>query len=147
MADEKDIESLPEDETWVFESLVNFLHGPLWKLPVSGFIEEKSVGEFYRNVNCISGQSFQYKRSELDPVFLNLVFDPESYNDELTEERDAEYKKIHDEYKSLVDFMLGSFMEDLEVTPEQVEDACRSRHTVTGQPQQDSLHTKVKVNF
>lgn len=46
---ESEIEILPEDDTWVFESLVNFLHGPLWKLPVSGFIEEKSVGEFPYN--------------------------------------------------------------------------------------------------
>ena len=73
------------------------------------------------------------------------MFDPESYNEELSSERAAEFKKIHDDYKALVDFMLASFMEDLEVTPEQVEDACRSRHDATQPHQPDSQLTKVKV--
>ena len=34
------------------------------------------------------------------------------------------YKKIHDEYKNLVDFMLGSYMEDIGITPEQFEAHC-----------------------
>lgn len=36
----------------------------------------------------------------------------------------ADYKKIHDQYKNLVDFMLGSYMEDIGITPEQFESAC-----------------------
>lgn len=31
---------------------------------------------------------------------------------------------IHDEYKNLVDYMLGSFMEEMQITPEQFEVAC-----------------------
>lgn len=58
-------------------------------------------------------------------IFVS-VFDPDSYNN-MTEEKEEEFRKIHDEYKALVDFMLSSFMEDLQVTPEQVEDACRLR--------------------
>lgn len=48
------------------------------------------------------------------------VFDPNESNDENSEE----YRKIHDEYKHLVDFMLGSFMEEMQITPEQFEIAC-----------------------
>lgn len=44
-----------------------------------------------------------------------LVFDP----NESTDENNEEYKKIYDEYKHLVDFMLGSFMEEMQITPEQ----------------------------
>ncbi|CAL8111626.1 unnamed protein product [Orchesella dallaii] len=94
---ESDIQPAENADNWVFDSLVNFLHGSIWKVPVVGFIEEKSV-----------------------------VFDPDSYNN-MTEEKEEEFRKIHDEYKGLVDFMLSSFMEDLQVTPEQVEDACRVR--------------------
>jgi hypothetical protein len=35
-----------------------------------------------------------------------------------------EYVKIHNEYKNLVDYMLGSFMEEMQITPEQFEVAC-----------------------
>lgn len=31
---------------------------------------------------------------------------------------------MHDEYKNLVDFMLGSYMEEMQITPEQFEVAC-----------------------
>lgn len=44
-----------------------------------------------------------------------IVFDP----NECTDENNEEYKKIYDEYKHLVDFMLGSFMEEMQITPEQ----------------------------
>ena len=42
---ELEIQSQADDDSWVFDSLVNFLHGSIWKLPVFGFIEEKSVGK------------------------------------------------------------------------------------------------------
>ena len=32
---------------WVFDSLVEFLRGPIWNIPVLTFIEQKSVGKFY----------------------------------------------------------------------------------------------------
>jgi hypothetical protein len=47
----------------------------------------------------------------------------------MSDEKEDEFRKIHEEYKGLVDYMLASFMEDLQVTPEQVEEACRLRET------------------
>ncbi|XP_011695173.1 PREDICTED: cilia- and flagella-associated protein 36 [Wasmannia auropunctata] len=35
-----------------------------------------------------------------------------------------EYRKIYQEYKNLVDLLLGCFMEDMSITPEQFEHAC-----------------------
>ncbi|XP_029849641.1 cilia- and flagella-associated protein 36 isoform X2 [Ixodes scapularis] len=80
--------STEDDETsWVFESLVGYLRGPAWNIPIITFIEQKSI-----------------------------VFEPGPDNEE--------YKKIHNEYKNLVDFMLGSHMEDMGITPEQFEKVC-----------------------
>ena len=39
-------------------------------------------------------------------------------------ERDEDHKKLHQEYKALVDYLLKSFMDDLQVTPDQLEKAC-----------------------
>uniref|UniRef100_T1JJG8 Cilia- and flagella-associated protein 36 n=1 Tax=Strigamia maritima TaxID=126957 RepID=T1JJG8_STRMM len=47
----------------------------------------------------------------------SLIFEPDTVDCE-------EYQIIHNEYKNLVDFMLGSYMEDLGITPEQFGDAC-----------------------
>lgn len=76
------------ENAWVFDSLVGFLRGPVWNVPILTFIEHKS-----------------------------LIFEPGC-------EDDGEHKKIHDEYKNLVDFMLGSYMEDIGITPDQFESAC-----------------------
>ncbi|XP_013771970.1 cilia- and flagella-associated protein 36-like isoform X2 [Limulus polyphemus] len=84
---------------WVFDTLVKFLKGAVWNIPILTFIEQKSI-----------------------------VFEPEGGNEE-------EYKKIHQEYKNLVDYMLGSHMEDMKITPEQFEKACGSvgNNNVQGQ--------------
>ncbi|XP_023163466.1 cilia- and flagella-associated protein 36 [Drosophila hydei] len=79
------------EDSWVFDSLVCFLHGPVWNAPLQTFIEQKS-----------------------------LVFDPNLQLDENNED----IRQIHEEYKNLVDFMLGSFMEEMHITPEQFELAC-----------------------
>ncbi|CAG9807362.1 unnamed protein product [Chironomus riparius] len=76
---------------WVFDSLICFLHSPVWNAALNTFIEEKS-----------------------------LVFDP---NIEI-DISDPQYLEIHNEYKNLVDYMLGSFMEELNITPEEFELAC-----------------------
>uniref|UniRef100_A0A1B0CX58 Cilia- and flagella-associated protein 36 n=1 Tax=Lutzomyia longipalpis TaxID=7200 RepID=A0A1B0CX58_LUTLO len=34
---------MSEDNSWVFDSLVCFLHGPIWNAPLQTFIEEKSL--------------------------------------------------------------------------------------------------------
>ncbi|GFV78862.1 cilia- and flagella-associated protein 36 [Trichonephila clavipes] len=77
-----------EQLEWVFDSLVEFLRGPIWNIPVLTFIEQKSV-----------------------------VFEPGAENED-------ELKKVHEAYKNLVDFMLGSYMEDLRITPEEFEKSC-----------------------
>ncbi|XP_065088754.1 cilia- and flagella-associated protein 36 [Ochlerotatus camptorhynchus] len=82
---------MAEDNSWVFDSLVCFLHGPVWNAPLQTFIEDKSI-----------------------------IFDP----NEKPDENNPEFRKVHDEYKNLVDYMLGSFMEEMQITPEQFEFAC-----------------------
>ncbi|XP_016921043.2 cilia- and flagella-associated protein 36 [Apis cerana] len=77
-----------DDSAWVFDSLIGFLQGPIWSMPLITFIEEKS-----------------------------LIFEAD------IEEND-EYQKIYQEYKNLVDLLLGCFMEDMGITPEQFEYAC-----------------------
>lgn len=57
------------------------------------------------------------------------MFDP----NEILDERNAIYRRIHEEYKHLVDFMLGSFMEEMQITPEQFEVACLAgKHGTSG---------------
>ncbi|XP_073815875.1 uncharacterized protein [Musca autumnalis] len=82
---------MASDDSWVFDSLVCFLHGPVWNAPLQTFIEEKS-----------------------------LIFDPNLQPDE----SNPEVQRIHEDYKNLVDYMLGSFMEEMQITPEQFEMAC-----------------------
>ena len=48
------------------------------------------------------------------------MFDPNL----LPEENNPDIQQIHEDYKNLVDYMLGSFMEEMEITPEQFELAC-----------------------
>jgi len=85
-------------DNWVFDSLVNFLRGPIWNVPILTLIENKS-----------------------------LVFEPEG-----EKEHEAEYKKIHEDYKNLVDFMLGSYMEDIGITAKEFEAACTQGKSITG---------------
>lgn len=33
-----------EQLIWVFDSLVGFLKGPVWNIPIMTFIEQKSIG-------------------------------------------------------------------------------------------------------
>ena len=33
------------EDSWVFDSLVGFLRGPVWCVPVMTFIEQKSLGK------------------------------------------------------------------------------------------------------
>ncbi|CAG4986679.1 unnamed protein product [Colias eurytheme] len=92
-----------DNNAWVFDSLVGFLHGPVWNVPLQTFIEEKS-----------------------------LPFEPTDDGEVLDR---PEYKKIHDEYKNLVDVMLGSFMDDIGISADQFEAACRlSARDLAGLP-------------
>lgn len=122
-----------ESNAWVFDSLIGFLHGPVWNAPLQTFIEEKSLGEFGR-VSLSKSALFLLKISI-------VVFDPNESNDENNEE----YKKIHDEYKHLVDYMLGTFMEEMQITPEQFEVACLAgKHTASGLSFHQGLFQQVK---
>ncbi|XP_071450642.1 cilia- and flagella-associated protein 36 [Hetaerina americana] len=77
-----------EDKSWVFDSLVGFLKGPLWNGPINSFVEQKSI--FF----------------------------------ESGENTTEEHSKIHNEYKNLVDYMLGTYMEEMGITPAEFENAC-----------------------
>uniref|UniRef100_A0A182MWE8 Cilia- and flagella-associated protein 36 n=1 Tax=Anopheles culicifacies TaxID=139723 RepID=A0A182MWE8_9DIPT len=102
---------MADDNSWVFDSLVCFLHGPVWNAPLQTFIEDKSI-----------------------------IFDPNLQPDE----NNPEFRKVHDEYKNLVDYMLGSFMEEMQITPEQFEFAClEGRHVASlgGAPRATSAGT------
>ncbi|XP_068619281.1 cilia- and flagella-associated protein 36 [Battus philenor] len=93
----------PDNNAWVFDSLVGFLHGPVWNVPLQTFIEEKS-----------------------------LPFEPADSGEVLDK---PEYKKIHDEYRNLVDVMLGSFMDDIGISVDQFEAACHlSAHDLAELP-------------
>lgn len=35
-----------DSNAWVFDSLVGFLHGPVWNVPLQTFIEEKSLRKY-----------------------------------------------------------------------------------------------------
>lgn len=36
-----------DENAWVFDSLICFLHGPVWNAPILNFIEEKSISKLY----------------------------------------------------------------------------------------------------
>ncbi|XP_026735275.1 cilia- and flagella-associated protein 36 [Trichoplusia ni] len=92
-----------DSNAWVFDSLVGFLHGPVWNVPLQTFIEEKS-----------------------------LPFEPTDDGEVLDR---PEYKKVHDEYRNLVDVMLGSFMDDIGISADQFEAACKlSARDLAGLP-------------
>lgn len=38
---------MADDNSWVFDSLVCFLHGPIWNAPLQTFVEEKSMSNLF----------------------------------------------------------------------------------------------------
>lgn len=56
---------MEDDNSWVFDSLVCFLNGPIWNAPLQSFIEEKSLSitdlNLYVNelLNCVFQSSNQ----------------------------------------------------------------------------------------
>lgn len=84
-----------------------------------------------RLINYLCWISFSFELFSPNQIihFFRTVFDP----NESIDENNEEYKKIYDEYKHLVDFMLGSFMEEMQITPEQFEVACLAgKHSASG---------------
>lgn len=99
------------DNAWVFDSLICFLNGPIWNAPLQSFIEEKSLSNY--NFSLTTRNLSYYTVS---------VFEPGAADEN-------EYRKVFEEFKNLVDFMLGNFMEDIGITPEQFDEACsRGNH-------------------
>ncbi|GBP04127.1 Cilia- and flagella-associated protein 36 [Eumeta japonica] len=96
-----------ESNAWVFDSLVGFLHGPVWNVPLQTFIEEKSLPfEPSDNGEILDKPEYKFIHEE----YKNLILDQ-------------------------VDVMLGSFMEDIGITAEQFEAACNaSAHALPGLP-------------
>ena len=81
-------------DNWVFDSLVNFLRGPIWNVPILTLIENKSLGSEHMTIQTRDAETlFQL----LWHSFLSPVFEPEG-----EKEHEAEYKKIHEDYKNLV---------------------------------------------
>ena len=78
--------TMADGDNWVFDSLVNFLRGPIWNVPILTLIENKSLGRL--------SQLWTHEND----LFLLIVFEPEG-----EKEHEAEYKKIHEDYKNLVD--------------------------------------------
>lgn len=99
-----------EDAAWVFDSLVGFLHGPIWNAPLQTFIEEKSLSILlifyhkhilYSDVqNHLNFIKLYYINAEkIKKKNLILVFEP-TENGQVSDRE--EYLAIHEEYKNLV---------------------------------------------
>ena len=41
------------EDSWVFDSLVCFLHGPVWNAALQTFIEEKSLSKYSKMLTAI----------------------------------------------------------------------------------------------
>lgn len=57
----------------------------------------------------------EYNIYKINKFFV--VFEPDASDEN-------EYKIVFEDFKNLVDFMLGNFMDDIGITPEQFEEAC-----------------------
>ena len=55
----------------------------------------------------------------------SAVFEPSCEDTE-------DHTKIHEDYKALVDFMLGSYIEDIGIKPEEFEEACSNSSIKSG---------------
>lgn len=115
-----------ENNAWVFDSLVGFLHGPVWNIPLQTFIEEKSLREhifflflhaiidfFSSNFSLFLIKFFKgnlqydtyniFKCNDVPISYLRiyyiLAFEPTDDGEVLDR---PEYKKIHNEYRNLV---------------------------------------------
>ena len=61
----------PED-AWIFDSLVGFLRGPVWHVPVMSFIEQKSLSKYFFYLPKVHFSYNMYKISTVLclPIFL-----------------------------------------------------------------------------
>ena len=76
---------MEDDENgWVFDSLVCFLNGPIWSAPLESYIEENSLSK-----------DWIFHKGMLSGLWFVLVFEPNVTDN-------AEYRKIFNDYKNLV---------------------------------------------
>jgi len=65
-----------ESEKWILDSLVMYLRGPIWNVPILNFIDEKSVSKWARNlkIGFVVGYCYwsAFKDCSLDGVVLKL---------------------------------------------------------------------------
>lgn len=69
------------------------------------------------------------------------MFEPEE-----CDQHDDEYGKIFEEYKNLVDKLLASHMDDLGITTQQFEEACRTAKGVLSARFHQTLFEQVDVD-
>lgn len=81
-------ESNPNPD-WILDSLVAYLRGPVWLTPIVNFVEQNSVGKHSRQ-HCLNFTKLHCFES-------SLVFEGEE-----SEQLEAEYQKIHDNFRNLV---------------------------------------------
>lgn len=76
------------ENDWIFDSVLNYIRSPLWKVPVSSFINEHSI-----------------------------VFDSD-------DENKLEYTKIHNDFKKLIEELLGNLLSEIGLNEEQFGEVC-----------------------
>lgn len=85
--DEQEVKNPTTDNSdWILDSLVMYLRGPLWTIPILNFIEQKSVGKL--NSFCL----FQVGHCTW---FDSTVFEGQG-------DHEDEYRLIHDKFRNLV---------------------------------------------
>ncbi|KAH9420326.1 Cilia- and flagella-associated protein 36 [Dermatophagoides pteronyssinus] len=86
-----------EDQSWVLDSLVGFLKSPLWSTSLNDFIDRHSI-----------------------------IFDPNEIEDDNGNvQYQQEYLEIFQQYRRLVDQLIGSHMQELDINEQQFSRACQ----------------------
>lgn len=101
-----------ESSEWVLDSLVGYLRSPVWQEPLMKFLEDKSVG---KHITCkvLIRKGINLNQSK-------TVFGPED-----EEEWQIEFERVFEEYTNLIDGLLEVHMNEMDISPEQFEEACQ----------------------
>ena len=97
-------------DNWVFDSLVNFLRGPIWNVPILTLIENKSLGKdtYNRILGCtfiavtlfiLQCLSLKERRNMKQSIRRSMRTTRTWYVLRTTSKK---FKKIHEDYKNLV---------------------------------------------
>ncbi|XP_072031644.1 uncharacterized protein [Amphiura filiformis] len=96
---------MEDDSGWIVDSIVQFLVSPIWRTPVLGFLDAK----------CIV----------FDPDHLEASKEKEK--EKAYKEQEKAYRELHEEYKTIVQFLLDSFLEDIGINGDQFVEACKKQ--------------------